>query len=798
LQREPIRMKSVVHKLQRQTKRYQSLIPRLVEGAFGLSKSVRHEWSLPPFTGHDVRNLVDPNLSIPLGDTLGELVLERIHSLVECGTHTFDDVTIILLEDVERAEVLCAGLNELLVLEEIPFDEKELFRLFRKTVLLAWAGKAEKWWKHQVSWIFARYMQDELPATPTWWYGDKEGFLLGGRFRRLQLFLIHGGWKRMARFADSLLQGIKRVANDVPTDFVTETLEKHRRALTSSRAPPKKAVKTKTIYRSLAKTICEVYPTRRSNKLPVRVPSLRSHIESSRKEGGALKFIVREKRIQISPTLLSIREGSETQLVEIWSRYDPEDLRVALLEYYESSLTLFDVAAAPVALCEPFKVRVITKGEAGAYWVAKGLQGKLWKRMSMHPTFQLVGRPCSEEIVDSFLQKCNPNDWFVSGDYESATDNLDPEITDWAFCYLAQRLGFFPTPQMRASLVHHRLSYGHCLKGESSELDSLPQTWGQLMGSPLSFILLCLINAAASRLALDPELRKPLRALPMLINGDDILMGMSKEQYEVWKGVTAQCGLTYSVGKNYFSSKYLMINSELYRVERVDFFGQEEKMARFIPFINLGLMKGRGRTSYSGRLFGGGEYASDLAGLAHSLVRGHELPMADRLLSRFIEYNRDELDRLPPGMSWFLPRSSGGYGLPLTREPSCSEQQLKVAAYVRTGQGSLRLKHVESDQTLRSLSEEEDTTMMALGAEWIEGGTGDSIGLMRVNWPALEAERDGEGQLKAVVSNFASLRRKALSTSLHPMELINALETVSFGWSRTVNVDLPALKVDMI
>lgn len=824
-----------VHRL---AKRYRETIPRLVEGVIKSPSST---------VGHWIQVLIDPNNQIPV--SYAHLVVERVQKLYKLPfgpkcTPRYE-VERVLFEDVSRAVTLVFGLKRVLDLTSTPFGEKELLLLFRKSVSLSWGGVLEKWWKHQVSWIFARWMRDEVPATPQWWVpAEKEGFLLGGQFRRYQTLYLHGGSERVEPLALSLLH-IKRVAERVACDFIRETLEKHRKALTCLRQRPAKVVRTSEIYDSIRITIDECVPRKKNQELRIRVPSLRSHYESSRKERGAVGFLVQKYRIPPCRTLLSMdavvgvcqsptpwkewtrpkgvereahicmddyldfdprrvtplgeaRTYACTRMIETYGLFDPEDIFDAYRKCLEEGFNAELLNTVPVALCEPFKVRVITKGPVEAYWVAKSVQGIVHGYMRRHPTFQLIGHPCSQDVVDEFLWKCSDSDYLISGDYDAATDNLDPDLTDFAFCYLVQRLGLWPTPALRAALVGHLVHY---------ESGSYPQEWGQLMGSPLSFPILCILNAALSRLALDRELRRPLRELPMLINGDDILMGMSLPQYEVWKGITRQGGLSYSVGKNYCSRKYVMINSECYRVKRSRLIGPLEegltsppeiRTAEYRPFINLGLMKGQGRQMDSVHLFGKGEYVSDLAGLACALVKGHTPEMANKLLSLFIQDNRDELDSLPAGMSWFLPRCSGGYGLPLVRAVQFSSEQLKVAAYIRTGQGNLQMKYLETDAQLSHLLKLEDQQMLDRGIEWVEGGEGQAPSLMTVNWPALNRERTPDETMKSVRTNFARLRERALRTSLNPMESLNALKSTTFGWARSVTLKIPAQKTRII
>lgn len=89
------------------------------------------------------------------------------------------------------------------------------------------------------------------------------------------------------------------------------------------------------------------------------------------------------------------------------------------------------------------------------------------------------------------------------------------------------------------------------------------------MGSPISFPVLCLFNAALTRYALEiassanPRVYR-LDELPMLINGDDLLCRTNPLEYLVWKDIVDFGGLTPSIGKNFRSRTIGTINSEMW------------------------------------------------------------------------------------------------------------------------------------------------------------------------------------------------------------------------------------------
>jgi hypothetical protein len=87
---------------------------------------------------------------------------------------------------------------------------------------------------------------------------------------------------------------------------------------------------------------------------------------------------------------------------------------------------------------------------------------------------------------------------------------------------------------------------------------------GQLMGSILSFPVLCAINLASYWCALEEYTGCTYKKeeLPCLINGDDILFKSNDAFYTVWQKWITKAGFTLSVGKNYISPHFITVNSE--------------------------------------------------------------------------------------------------------------------------------------------------------------------------------------------------------------------------------------------
>lgn len=132
----------------------------------------------------------------------------------------------------------------------------------------------------------------------------------------------------------------------------------------------------------------------------------------------------------------------------------------------------------------------------------------------------------------------------------------------------------------RANLYEQNLVYP---PGVFEDIDSetgwnttdtpVKQITGQLMGSVLSFPILCAANftcfvKAVTRRCHALGIKRPrLADLRCLINGDDILFVCDQELYFIWLEEIALVGFTLSPGKNLVSSTYFTINSTLYTTD---------------------------------------------------------------------------------------------------------------------------------------------------------------------------------------------------------------------------------------
>jgi len=347
------------------------------------------------------------------------------------------------------------------------------------------------------------------------------------------------------------------------------------------------------------------------------------------------------------------REGSdESRLVAVKAEF------IRLLEErysvtYDQACLLADEEVANVklvALAEALKVRVISKGPPLTYFVLKPVQKFLHRILRKHKMLRLIGEPVSTKILESMFKDHPPGYLYHSLDYSSATDFLNPYISNEIADHICKVISL---PSLQTRLFKKALT-GHLVEGEE-------QQWGQLMGSIVSFIVLCIANCAVIRRSLEITHNRmfTLEECPAVVNGDDGLVDAPHSFLEIWKQIASLCGLEPSQGKVYSHRDYLNINSTSY-LRRGEFF-------QHIPYVNMGLAKGFTRSGgkkedrnekveiYDTSLLG------SLGSRHHALIRSSPDHCRIAVHKLFLRENWKLLNsvRVP----WYVSEDNGGLGL---------------------------------------------------------------------------------------------------------------------------------------
>jgi len=229
--------------------------------------------------------------------------------------------------------------------------------------------------------------------------------------------------------------------------------------------------------------------------------------------------------------------------------------------------SILPVRVEPIV--EPLKVRTITAG-IGDCFCLKPFQRAMWMALGTYDQFCLThGTNNLDAAIERIHAQSSEGDVWISGDYSAATDSVPIEVSKILLESILESIDHEPTRRWAMKEISpHLLVYP-----KNSGLNPVIQQSGQLMGSFLSFPLLCLLNdCTAISIGLKPA--------QYLINGDDILMRCSPMNYPQWKVNVGDLGLELSLGKNYVHPSFGTVNSQLIHQNRVLFTGKQAVLDR--------------------------------------------------------------------------------------------------------------------------------------------------------------------------------------------------------------------------
>jgi len=267
-------------------------------------------------------------------------------------------------------------------------------------------------------------------------------------------------------------------------------------------------------------------------------------------------------------------------------------------------------------ILEPLKVRVISKGPAVPYYAVKSVQKAMNKAIRGISCFSLTGKTFDVTSLIPLMEKAEPGFEWASVDYSGATDNLSWKYSGPIFERIIHHLPREIKGICRLVLGMHELHYppgtdflackthgsvvdhecdGHdeCYdcRMEGDPLSGM-QTSGQLMGSPLSFPVLCLANIGVYlRNCQDFQVgwSDEERLGHVLVNGDDMIYACPPRSWATHIEIARRVGLEMSPGKSYLHSTYGNINSAAFHYP----IGRANATPERIPFLNMGLFVGQ-------------------------------------------------------------------------------------------------------------------------------------------------------------------------------------------------------------
>jgi len=585
--------------------------------------------------------------------------------------------------------------------------------------------------------------QGELPA-------DFEQILHGPLLRLVKRLIRTGSQKRRARIGWSLTQ-VKRACAPISADFISEKLADHAKILSaqpeiiSSEILDEMSGIVDRVLSGFSWSTRDLYKSRWPAPVVGFEPSTSASAEETMEFGGSAGFLFSRSHspFQNDELLYVTDDPAQSGCHQVmFSQPDYTGIVSDLLK----SASNFDSGKGAEwvvqGILEPLKLRIITKGPAATQWLGKGLQLKLHDYLRELPQFSFIGHPVDEGTLAIFLQQCfdtlGKEVNFVSGDYSAATDRLNINVTLAIFDVICARLRINKSiDRTNALTAFISLEESNVLKCLRSLLDKgvltyrgdncpeqvdiashglsqffhencrggelvVPQRNGQLMGSILSFPMLCLANFACIVMAanrMPPSYFgsnfersvywKNLWSGMCQINGDDILFPVSGiNMYNHWSSFLRVFGFVKSLGKNWFHPRIFTINSQLFYINSVAWQSYVRPIYYTeIKYFQAGLLIGQhkvvGRT---------GDRVLPMSSVLQLVLDSSCNPK--RSFSRFLFYNREWVRAVTQNgmVNIGLPIYLGGLGvnlrhfgidLGLTRLQRCVAQHAYDILYTK-------------------------------------------------------------------------------------------------------------------
>jgi hypothetical protein len=297
----------------------------------------------------------------------------------------------------------------------------------------------------------------------------------------------------------------------------------------------------------------------------------------------------------------------DTCLGEVRLSGQSEFLDVAL--FGKNTVTLGHPEAALQVVQSAGKPRPLTSFSAKSFYL-KPLHKTIYKRLSKMKWL------CRGDVTEDKLKAAGFSrklgGVLTSGDYASATDNLSIEVYETCLSVMLENAVTVPPniidyalracrPTLYESVNDYRMNgVVNAILGEWHPMCPLPPIKkGQMMGSLLSFPLLCLQNYLAFRWST----RSFKGKIPVIINGDDILFQSPKDVSDAWMRTVGQIGLQVEPTKTSVERDWGTLNSTLF-----SFRGEELAL---VPTLRFGMLRPS-------------EYPHSLGAGFHDFVRGQE------------------------------------------------------------------------------------------------------------------------------------------------------------------------------
>lgn len=519
----------------------------------------------------------------------------------------------------------------------------------------------------------ARFLRNDLPKCPA---GEIK---FTGQFNKWAKPRFKKYCQKNIHLWYSFLQA-KRAALPLSEELVKTTYEEHRKAmeiedpiddkthdlvmkvlkphLKAVRKEMKRRLQSPIGSSSLSHTpstsACQEVPRSKGGQAAEIRSLVPDIVRYSPKATASVRVLPQLRRMTFYPKLLQDGVVRFNVTVEEFEYSDGLELWKTTLEKETFAYRGQKLHCTIQAVIEPLKIRVISKGEAVPYYASKDLQRALHGAMREMDCYRLIGRPlCPTDLMDLYGERCEggsgPEEWF-SIDYSAATDNLSARLSQSIMNFLIDGFSEHQKALYRSVLAPHEVEYP-----PDFDIPPVTQKNGQLMGSVLSFPILCIANLGLYLANIVDDTRPLKRKLKgVLVNGDDMLYVAKVSRWQNHIDLGRKVGLVMSPGKAYHHSRYANANSACFNYNLED----PRATPWSIPFLNTGLYFNQSKV-----LASDADGERGFCSTINRLLQGALPGKGAELMKQFMHKHRVLIAEECRGRNLFTPKSLGGMGV---------------------------------------------------------------------------------------------------------------------------------------
>jgi len=417
-----------------------------------------------------------------------------------------------------------------------------------------------------------------------------------------------------------------------------------------------------------------------------------------------------------------------------WYFYESLDFLREVMAQSRKDLMVEALPAQIAGVVEPLKVRVISKGPSAPYYLSKFLQRELWSKLKQLPCFSLIAQPISSthicDVASNPVLTGEGSLEYFSVDYSAATDGLSAKLSEHilARIMLGSRASQWDmwSKVLKPHLCHYKAA-------RDPKLTPVQQRNGQLMGSILSFPILCLANLGLYLWVIEQDTRSLSEKLKgVLINGDDMLYRAPHGLWDRHVSLGQRVGLIMTPGKAYSHERFAGMNSQCYDVSSYI----DVPTPVRIPFLNTGLYQVQKKVMRTATIDDEDAAEANPISVFDAFVQGGWGREGKLLLAKqFIRRNGAAMAKFSAGRNWFLHQSLGGCGAtpPEGFKWSVNDTQRKLAHSLLNKSGELttwRLVGPATEMQARLATKTLSTRVHAPWGDVVDAEESDNF----VNW----------------------------------------------------------------